>query len=155
LNDRYASKRDQFGELGKWAYNRVIQTGVGITLSPIPQAGPLELAPSGGTLAEGTYYAALAWVNAAGEEGAGSAPCAIEVTGGGGFTAHPPAEPAGVTGWNLYAGTAPDSLTLQNGTPITPGWPWQTQWILNSSRRISSGQSPSLTHAIPRILQRG
>src|SRR6187549_48930 len=48
LNDRYAAKRDQFRELSQWAYNRVRQSGVGITLSPIPQAGAPELEASAG-----------------------------------------------------------------------------------------------------------
>jgi hypothetical protein len=35
LNDRYANKRDHFSGLGKWAYERLILTGVGIVPRPL------------------------------------------------------------------------------------------------------------------------
>src|SRR5438270_739661 len=38
LNDRYAGKRDQFRELGRWAYERLLQAGIGIALQPAPRA---------------------------------------------------------------------------------------------------------------------
>src|SRR3954466_15401550 len=82
LNDRYAAKRDQFRELSKWAYNRVLQAGVGIALAPVPQAFGLALEETAGGLAGGTYYASMSWI-AGGEEGASSPPAAIEVTAGG------------------------------------------------------------------------
>jgi hypothetical protein len=154
LNDRYAAKRDQFRELGQWAYNRVRQTGVGITLSPVPQAAAPELELSAGSLAEGTYYAGMAWTNAGGEEGACSPPAAIEVTSGG-FRARPTATPEGVAGWNLYAGIAPESMTRQNGGPLSPGTEWAAATLSESGMRPGTGQPPSLMREIPRILQRG
>jgi hypothetical protein len=123
LNDRYAGKRDQFRELSRWAYNRVIQAGVGIAVSPLPQAQPPELQAGSGALAEGTYYAAAAWVNAAGEVGACSAPAAI-VLAAGGFTTHPPAAPEGAAGWHVYAGAAQAVLKRHNGKPLEPGEDW-------------------------------
>lgn len=154
LNDRYAGKRDQFRELSKWAHNRMIQAGVGIALSPVPQAHAVGLQASSGELEEGAYYAAMAWVNAAGEEGTCSPPAAIELTGGG-FYVWPPPPPAGATAWNVYAGTGPESLTRQNGTPLAPEAPWPAATVSKSGARPGSGQTASLTHAIPRVLQRG
>jgi hypothetical protein len=154
LNDRYAAKRDQFRELSLWAYNRVRQTGVGITLSPIPQAAAPELLASEGWLAEGTYYAEMAWTNAAGEEGACSPTAAIEVTTGG-FRAHPSEAPEGVAGWNVYAGIAPESLTRQNGGPLAADAEWAATTLSESGPRPGPGQSPRLLHAMPRVLRRG
>jgi hypothetical protein len=154
LNDRYAAKRDQFRELSQWAYNRVRQAGVGITLAPIPQAAPPSLTASSGGLAEGTYYAAMAWANAAGEEGACSPTAALEVTSGG-FTARPPAAPDGVTGWNVYAGTAPESMSRQNGGPLALDAEWPATTLSESGARPGSGQSPRFLHAMPRVLRRG
>jgi hypothetical protein len=154
LNDRYAGKRDQFRELSKWAHNRLIQAGVGIAPRPVPKATSLDLQATAGTLPDGTYYASMAWVNAAGEEGASSAPAAIEVTGGT-FAVNPPKAPAEAAGWNVYAGTDPERMTRQNGSPLTCGATWVAEWIGQSGARPGAGQNPSLTHAIPRILQRG
>ena len=154
LNDRYAAKRDQFRELSKWAYERVRQAGVGITLSPVPRAQSPRLQPADGSLAEGTYYAAMAWVNAAGEEGACSQAAAIELTGGG-FSAMASGAPAGVIGWNVYAGLAPETLSRQNESPLDPGSVWTAGSLPDTGRRPGPGQAPALTHAFPRILQRG
>src|SRR5581483_2707393 len=38
LNDRYAGKRDQFRELGMWAYDRLMGIGIGTTDRPVPRA---------------------------------------------------------------------------------------------------------------------
>jgi hypothetical protein len=155
LNDRYAGKRDQFRELSKWAYNRVIQAGVGITPTPVPRASGLTLQPTGtGSLPAGTYYASMAWANAAGEEGECSAPAAIELTDGS-FTAYPPPAPAEAAGWNLYAGTEPEDMVRQNPAPLPCSQEWESLRLEESGPRPGKGQNPSLTHAIPRVLQRG
>ena len=154
LNDRYAGKRDQFRELSRWAYNRVMQTGVGIAPTPVPKAPSVDLQPAAGALPVGTYYASMAWVNAAGEEGASSTPAAIEVTGGA-FAAFPPEAPAEAAGWNVYAGTAPEQMTRQNGSRLACGEAWFAQSIAESGAQPGQGQNPSLSHAIPRLLQRG
>src|SRR5450759_673547 len=38
LNDRYAGRRDEYHEMVKWAYNQVIQSGMGIATNPVEQA---------------------------------------------------------------------------------------------------------------------
>jgi hypothetical protein len=155
LNDRYAGKRDQFRELSKWAYERVIQAGVGITPAPVPQALSPELRPFVGALPEGVYYAAMAWVNAAGDEGAASAPAAIELPEVAAFMAFPREAPQDGYGWNLYAGVAENALTRQNTSPV-PGWEGRrVEEISISGARPGKGQSATVAHAIPRVLQRG
>src|SRR5262249_34930326 len=79
LNDRYKAKRDQFHDLAKWAYERVIELGVGIAAAPVPRAAKPYLSAVPGFTTPGTYYATMTWVNAAGEEGAAAAADAIEV----------------------------------------------------------------------------
>ena len=83
LNDRYAKKRDQFGKLGRWAYERLILTGIGITPRPVPRAPTPDVEAAAGAVPDGTYYATMAWTNAAGEEGASAIPNAITTTGSG------------------------------------------------------------------------
>ncbi len=163
LNDRYANKRDHFSGLGKWAYERLILTGVGIVPRPVPRAQLPDVEPAAGAVPDGTYYVTMAWLNAAGEEGASAIPAVITTTSSG-FTVQP--MPAGgvppvdghcsVTGWNVYAGAAPDSMVRQNGQPIAVGTAWtQAAAISTVGSAPGRGQSPSWFHALPRIIQRG
>lgn len=154
LNDRYAAKRDQFRELSKWAYNRLVQAGVGITLMPVPRAPSPALRLGAGGLPEGMYYAAMAWVNAAGDEGACSTASAIEVSGTG-FVAGARSTPADVIGWNLYAGTAEDTMTRQNASPLGLGDEWPVSALVETEARPGRGQAATLSHGISRVLQRG
>ena len=72
-----------------------------------------------GGLADGSYYAAVAWTNAAGEEGASSTSAVIQVSGSS-FAVQTTA-PANVKGWNVYCGTSPATMTLQNSPALAPG----------------------------------
>ena len=45
LNDRYAGKRDQFHDLAKWAYSKLIEIGVGIAGTPMERAAIPALTP--------------------------------------------------------------------------------------------------------------
>jgi hypothetical protein len=154
LNDRYAAKRDQFRELSRWARERLLQAGIGIALTPVPQASGLDLQPSAGGLESGVYYASMSWVGAVGEEGASSALGAIEVNSGG-FVAIPPEAPPGATGWNVFVGTAAETMTRQNGSPLAPGEPWLAASLSLWGARPSRGQNPNVTHVAARVLQRG
>jgi len=69
LNDRYAGKRDEYQTLVHWAYNHVIQSGLGIAADPVRRASPPQVMPSAGILEEGTYYVSVAWINGSGDEG--------------------------------------------------------------------------------------
>ena len=82
LNDRYAGKRDEFHELAKWAYEKVIQTRTrdGDRSGAAGRRRRRRGRAPGG-LADGTYYVAMAWTNAAGEEGACSTPATIDDRG--------------------------------------------------------------------------
>ena len=156
LNDRYAGKRDQFHEMARWAYEKLVDTGIGIANYPLPQADtPTVTTSPGGPLPDGTYYITMAWVNSYGEEGAPAIPGGI-TTSGCTFAVQTGPCPANATGWNLYVGTSPDTLALQNGTPIGASENWlQPAVIVTSGRAPGSGQSPSYLKLVPRMLQRG
>lgn len=155
LNDRYAGKRDQFRELSKWAYGRLIQAGVGITLAPIPQAPSPTLRPGAGALAEGMYYVATAWVNASGDEGACSTVASIDAAAGSGFVVNARTAPAEAAGWNVYVGAAQDAMFRQNGLPVGVGEEWSVTGIAETGVRPGRGQTATLAHGISRVLQRG
>jgi hypothetical protein len=154
LNDRYAGKRDEYRELAKWAYSQVIQGGLGIASDPVKQAATPEVRPAAGGLADGAYYVAVAWTNSAGEEGGSSMPAVIQVTGSSFEVQAMP--PANVKGWNVYCGTSPATMTMQNGQALAPGQTWgQSDTLSTTGRPAGSGQAPSYRLPVPRTIQRG
>jgi hypothetical protein len=155
LNDRYAAKRDQFHESASWAREKLIQNGLGICTNPVPQAGTPLLSATTGSLADGTYYVTMAWVNQAGEEGASGVPDAI-TTSGGTFRVQAVARPSNATGWNVYAGQTPETMVIQNDGPIPIDEVWlQPPVLITMGRAPGTGQAPNFLKSIPRVLQRG
>jgi hypothetical protein len=155
LNDRYAGKRDQFRALASWAYDKLVQTGLGVADRPIPQAVQPNVAMTAGALPDDTYYVTMAWVNESGEEGAGAVPTSI-TTSSSGFLVAPPAAPAAAIGWNVYVGPAPGTMVRQNDLLIAADQPWQQAGVpVTSGAKPGDGQAPSRVLTVPRILQRG
>ena len=154
LNDRYAGKRDEYHEMAKWAHSQVIRGGLGIVTDPMEQAATPVVQPTAGGLADGTYYVAIAWTNTAGEEGESSAPAMIQVSGSS-FAVQTTA-PANVNGWNVYCGTSPTTMTMQNSPTLGPGQTWvQPETVSTTGRMAGSGQKPTYRLPVPRTIQRG
>jgi len=159
LNDRYAGKRDQFHQMATWAYEQLALIGIGVAQTPVPKAAGFSVIstvpPSGVTIPDGAYYVAMAWVNAAGEEGLSSDPSAV-TTSGTTFVVSPGTAPREVTGWNVFAGTDPSALRLQNTAPIGVGQVWLQQSPVDASGRPpGSGQNPTYERTLPPLIQRG
>jgi hypothetical protein len=155
LNDRYAGKRDQFHQMAQWASEKLIQTGVGVALRPVPRAGTPHVTAIPGALVDGTYYVSAAWVNAAGEEGASAVPAVITIAAS---TLHVQAgtAPADAVGWNVYIGTEAETMVLQNQSPIAPGEMWRQDGALATAGRTpGTGQLPTYLKPVPRVIQRG
>lgn len=156
LNDRYLGKWRSYTDLAKWASAMLMQTGVGIVSDPVAVAESPQVDVIGGTFQANTYFAQAAWVNSRGEEGMASAvtsATALDQTSVQ-VTANNP--PANATAWNIYAGTSIDSITLQNGAPITAGQPWLLPVSgLVPGRVPGTGQAPNYYRVLPRYLQRG
>jgi len=160
LNDRYAGKRDQFHAMGGSAYEKVIQIGLGIAGCPvaqpaIPNVVAAPCAAGSLPLPDATYYVTLSWINAQGEEGA-SAVAAAVATSAGTLLIQPGSPPRYATAWNVYVGTAPETMSLQNASPLAPGQTWlQPGTLTTSGRAPGSGQAPSYIKPVPRMIQRG
>ena len=160
LNDRYAGKRDQFHAKAQWAYETLVLAGLGVASVPVPRAATPAVtaagAPAPGTpLPDGTYYVTVAWVNAAGEEGASAVPATIATTGSSLLVQPAGAPPKTAAGWNIYLGAGPDSMALQNGSPIAIGETWLQPAPLVAGRPPGTGQLPSYLKPVPRMIQRG
>jgi len=155
LNDRYANKRDEFRDLSRWAQDRLLRLGVGLTEHPTPKAAEPVVTTTAGPLADGTYYVTMSWVNAGGEEGL----CADAVgvtTAGSTFVVSGRRAPESAAGWNVYAGVRPGCLVRQNTMPIPLGAQWVQPAILAAEgKRPGPGQEPSTMHRVARRISRG
>lgn len=154
LNDRYAGKRDEYRGMAKWAYEKLIQTGLGIATEPVPRASSCSVQQWTGGLADATYYVAVSWTNAAGGEGASSIPAAVAVSGSS-FAVQVADAPANVKGWNIYAGAGPEALTRQNGAPLALEEKWVQPDTMSTGGTAADGQSPDYLLPVPRTIQRG
>jgi hypothetical protein len=155
LNDRYAGKRDQFHDLAKWAYSKLIEIGVGIAGTPVERAASPVLTAFPGALEDGLYYVTATWVNGAGEEGAPAMLATIATTSSA-FLVETGAAPAAAAGWNVYVGTSPDAIYRQNGAVIATGQTWQQPAeLIQSGSLPGKGQKPTYLQPLPRILLRG
>lgn len=158
LNDRYAGKRNFFHERARWACQKLAAIGIGIAATPVAKAAipSVTAVPvPGASLADGTYYVTSAWVNQSGDEGA-AADAASVTTFTGTFQVQPGPAPRNATGWNIYAGTDPNGMTLQNGTVLVAGQTWvQPVPLAASGRGPSTGQTPSYLKVVPQVIQRG
>lgn len=155
LNDRYAGKRDQFHQMADWAAEKLVQIGIGIASNPVPKAATPFVTAIPGTVPDGGYYVSMAWVNEAGEEGASALPAFLSIAGTG-LQAESGSPPAGVAGWNVFIGDAPESMALQNSIAIPIGQVWrQLDALSTGGRPPGTGQEPTYVRPIPRVIQRG
>lgn len=160
LNDRYAGKRDQFHAMGDAAREKLIQIGLGIAGCPVAQPAIPNLVTAtflqgGDPLPDATYYVTVSWINAQGEEGASAVPAAL-ATSACTLLIQPGSPPRYATAWNVYVGTAPETMSLQNALPLAPGQTWlQPATLTTSGRAPGTGQAPSYIKPVPRMIQRG
>src|ERR1043166_7553138 len=111
----------------------LFQSGIGIVSNPLPIAERPEIDLLGGTLAEATYFVQVTWLNATSEEGVPSPIGSATASDQNAIQAKANNPPVNATGWNVYAGTSIDPITLQNANPIAVG----EAWILPSTGLIS------------------
>ena len=158
LNDRYAGKRDYFHERARWALDKLREIGVGMAGLPVAKAAmpTVTAIPAVQTaMADATYYVTMAWLNRNGEEGAAAEMGNVSTTQNT-FCVEAGSAPQNAIGWNVYAGTDPSGMTLQNGSPLEAGQSWVQTWPLASGGRApGNGQVPSSLKVIPRAIQRG
>lgn len=155
LNDRYAGKRDQYHQMGQWACEKLVQTGVGLVSQPVPQAATPQVTAIPGALADATYFVSMAWMNASGEEGASGEP-AVVTTADSTLQVRPGPPPENAVNWNVYIGTEEGTMVRQNESPIGAGQMWRQDGTLATAGPIpGTGQEPTYLKLLPRVIQRG
>jgi hypothetical protein len=156
LNDRYKGKRDQFQQLGKWAFDKLIQTGLAMVTDPISQASAPQLTSIAGGGTSTSYSASVSWLNVAGQEGQASNPSSLTVNSGTILAAQPINQPANATAWNVYVGMSAAAMVLQNTSPLALDQVWvQAGPVSTVGQAPGIGQQPDYLRALTRVVQRG
>jgi hypothetical protein len=119
LNDRYQAKMKLYREEENRALDGLRTNGLGIVFDPLPQASEPNIATVQSPDAAGTMYVAVAFVNRRREEGAASMAVEVDTQGGTAASVSITGAPENASGWNLYAGIAPDGLTRQNSQVLS------------------------------------
>jgi hypothetical protein len=156
LVDRYQAKWDEYAKLSRTARETFIATGLDLVADPVRKAAPPLLGTVTGSDDGGMYYASVAWVNSRGNEGEASAPASIVVAGRQLMTVTAADAPNNAVGWNVYAGSSPASMTLQNTILLGVGDTYTyIPGAVSRGRAPGFGQRPEFRQPLVRTLLRG
>ena len=156
LNDRYQGKWDQYNALSKESEQKLLALGVGIIQQPIPKGSAPVLTMVPMEVTGVSYYARLAWVSSSGQEGSVSEAVLVQSGDGSGVLLGSPNPPAGILLWNVYAGAAPDGVTLQTASPLAVTGTWTLPSTgMRMGRAPSFGQFPEWWIVERHVLPRG
>jgi hypothetical protein len=155
VNDRYLGKWNEYEALAKVSCENYFRIGVGIAADPLSKPAPplLSTGPGGGSAM--TYYVAAAWVNAASQESSASEVGQISTSEGEQVTITPANPPPTASGWNVYIGETPDTVTLQNQSPIGINASWTTSGVLAQGRQVGRGQQATWFLVDYQVIERG
>jgi hypothetical protein len=156
LVDRYQAKWQEYSSLARDVRESLLATGIGLVSDPIKQAAPPVLSTAQGPQAGGTFYASVAWVNAAGQEGMPSYASSITVSDGNLMTVAVTGAPPNAVGFNVYAGTSLEALWRQNNVPLpVAGAYLYVPGETTSGTLPGRGQEPDFTRPVARTIPRG
>jgi hypothetical protein len=157
LNDRYKGKWAEYVVLAKWARDKFLTTDIGLVVDPVPQAGPPVITQIAAADSGGTFYFRVSFVNASGQEGEPSIAVTVTTLDGSVADVQTGPPPANATGWNFYGGFSPETIFLQNPTPLTLGsdFAFYPSAAVTSGPLPGTGQPPDMYRTLPQLLQRG
>src|SRR5580704_9030376 len=104
LNDRYQAKWVEYQRLSRNAQEDTMRFGIGLALTPIPQAPQPTLVIALGTNPATIYYVQVSWVAISGQEGEPSCMTTLETADSSNLAAEVGNPPAIATSFNVYAG---------------------------------------------------
>lgn len=150
LNDRYASKREEYAALMKEARDSYFANGAGLVSTPVAKARKPILTAVSGNGQAGAVFTAVTQVDAMGQEGAASELAAVTLTSGQTvqvvFT--------GTGWWNVYAGSTPDTLSKQNTVPLAVT-SWTAGVLVSGGAELTPGQRADVMIRWRRLIRRG
>lgn len=156
LAERYRVRWDEYSRQSRDAYERFLASGMALVSVPLRKAIPPGLSSMAGPQQGGTFYAAVAWVNAAGQEGAASEISSLDIPDGRILLVTAGTAPRNAAGYNVYAGTSLGALTKRNDVPLPTGASFTyIPGSPTSSRQPGIGQDPDFIRPLRRTIPRG
>jgi len=156
LVDRYQAKWQEYSRLTRDAREDLVASGLGLVTDPVPRAALPLLTTAPGPQSGGTFYASVAWVNAAGQEGAASEAASITIGEGNLTVVTAVNAPASAAGYRVYAGTALNAMYLQNTTLLPVATPFlYVPGEVTQGPLPGFGQKPDYMRPLKRTLLRG
>jgi hypothetical protein len=156
LNDRYLAKFNEYHELSKNAREFTFRIGIGLALTPIPQAQPPVFSFAAGLDPATTYYVLVSWTGAGGQQGAPSEETTYDSPASGSPVVSAVNPPAVAIGFNVYMGLTAGSETLQNSAPVAAGGSFTLPGTgLVTGAAPGNGQIPDVYVIGGRTLRRG
>lgn len=156
LNDRYGGKWKHYSQQADAARVDLYRAGVGLALNPLRRPGAPQVSSASGTLSASTYFIQISWVGAGGVESEASEVVAYTLAAPGTVRVVPVDAPAGVVGWNLFAGSTESEIVRQNGVylPLAEAWEVPISGLI-PGKKPGSGQEPDVYVRSNQILFRG
>lgn len=156
LAERYRVRWDEYSRQSRDAYERFLASGMALVSAPLRKAMPPTMSSFAGPQPGGSFYAALAWVNAAGQEGAASEISSLAIPDGRILLVTAGEAPRNGTGYNVYVGTSLEALTQRNDVPLPAGASFTyIPGNPTSSRQPGTGQNPDFIRPLRRVIPRG
>jgi hypothetical protein len=160
LNTRFQGKWKEYRQEVKHGSDQALHAGLGIVFTPLPKPHMPEVSVQQGVAPAEPFYVQVSWIDSEGNESALSpvnglvvnSQSSISVQMAEGALQAPPA----AFGWNVYVGSNTDSITLQNGNPLSIGSTWSLPASgIENGPRGGDGQSPDFIVPISRQIRRG
>ena len=154
--DRYEAKWQGYVELARVARETYLEGGLAGVNNPLRRPIPPVLTTQPAAQTGGTFYASVAWVNAAGQEGAASAASSTSVGNGNVMVVSANNAPTNAVGYRVYAGAALNGMFLQNSVLLPVGNTFQyLPGQVTTGTLPGVGQKPDFVIPVARTLLRG
>lgn len=129
--------------MAKAAWEALIDTGIACTLDPVPRAtiAATDLVPGMMEVA-GAYFISIQWLNLNGQRGALSDTRMVHAGIGMGIQITAGERPAGISDYDVFAGTEPERLYKQNEQPVSANDALVVSSILLTSDESSAWSEP-------------
>lgn len=156
LVDRYQAKWQAYTKAARDARESFIAGGLALASDPVVRAQSPILATLPAPQSGGTFYASVAWVNQAGQEGDASEAASLTVPDGSVMTVRGSGWPANATAMRVYAGASISAMVLQNSVdlPVDATYTYIPGQVIHA-RLPGAGQTADVIRQLARVLLRG
>lgn len=156
LNERFKAKKLHYADRAALAKETYLERGVGVAANPLPRPAVPTIFETPGSLAEGNYYVAVAWLGSNGRMSMLSPMTTFSTDGQHTVEISAGAVPSHAVGWHVFVGSNAENLVQQNIVPVGTGQTWvMTQPWDASGSKWGPGQVPDVYLQPQRVFLRG